>query len=186
MPGSYAAPAFGQLQFSGTDNHMLFHHLPPVSLIPQELSSCASGLVRALALWEEAVKMLQKGAVGPVDQPGPGYYSRLFLVEKETGSWRPVINLLALNGFITLLMKFKMETVPSVLTQFARETECSPLTQRMGISRFRSIRGLDHIFGSVSRDVFISSGRYASVFPWLCKRSPESSLWFRSGRIGGA
>ena len=29
--------------------------------------------------------MLQKGAVELVDQPGPGYYSRLFLVEMVTG-----------------------------------------------------------------------------------------------------
>ena len=29
--------------------------------------------------------MLQEGAVEAVDRPGPGYYSRLFLVEKVTG-----------------------------------------------------------------------------------------------------
>ena len=44
--------------------------------------------------------MLQKGAVEPMDQPGLGYYSRLFLVEKVTGAWRPVIDLSALNGVV--------------------------------------------------------------------------------------
>ena len=61
-----------------------FHHLPPLSLIPRELSSCALGSVRALAHWEE-VKMLRKGAVELMGQPGPGHYSQLFLVEKVTG-----------------------------------------------------------------------------------------------------
>ena len=58
--------------------------------------------------------MLQKGAVEPVDQLGPSYYSWLFLVEKVVGGWRPVIALSALNGFV-MLTKFKMEMVTSVL-----------------------------------------------------------------------
>ena len=32
--------------------------------------------------------------------PGPGFYSRLFLVEKATGGWRPVINLSHLNDVV--------------------------------------------------------------------------------------
>ena len=46
--------------------------------------------------------------------PGPGFYSRLFLVEKATGGWRPVIDLSHLNDFVQLT-PFKMETVASVL-----------------------------------------------------------------------
>ena len=90
-----------------------FHHLPPMSLEPRELSSCSPGSVRVLALWEEVDKMLQKGALEAVDQPSPGFYSCLFLVEKVTG-WRLLIILSALNGFIKLT-KFQMETVASVL-----------------------------------------------------------------------
>ena len=41
--------------------------------------------------------MLLKGPVEPVDQPGPGYYSRLFLVERVTGGWRPVADLSSLK-----------------------------------------------------------------------------------------
>ena len=78
-----------------------FHHLPPVSLNPRELQ-------------EEVSKMLLKGALETVDQPGPGFYSQLFLVEKVTGGWQPDIDLSALNGFVKL-MKFQMETVISVL-----------------------------------------------------------------------
>ena len=46
--------------------------------------------------------------------PGPSFYSRLFLVEKATGGWRPVIDLSHLNDFVQLT-PFKMETVASVL-----------------------------------------------------------------------
>ena len=45
---------------------------------------------------------------------GPGFYSRLFLVEKAFGGGRPVISLSHLNEFIQLT-RFKMETVSSVL-----------------------------------------------------------------------
>ena len=37
--------------------------------------------------------MLAKGALEIVLDPGPGFYSRLFLVEKATGGWCPVIDL---------------------------------------------------------------------------------------------
>ena len=91
-----------------------FHHLPHVSLVPRELLSCALRSDWVIALQEEVFKMLQKGAVEPVDQPCPGFYSRLFLIEKVTGGWRPVINLSKLDGFVTVT-KFHMETVASVL-----------------------------------------------------------------------
>ena len=58
--------------------------------------------------------MLEKGAVEVVLDPDPGFYSRLFLVEKATGGWRPVIDLSPLNKFIPLT-SFKMETVATVL-----------------------------------------------------------------------
>ena len=76
-----------------------FHHLPPVSLVPMELSPSASGTVRALALQEEVNKMFLEGAV---EQLGPGFYSCLFLVEKVMGGWRPVIDLSSLNNFVTI------------------------------------------------------------------------------------
>ena len=58
--------------------------------------------------------MLAKGALEIARDPGPGFYSRLFLVEKATGGWRPVIDLSHLNDFVQLT-PFKMETVTSVL-----------------------------------------------------------------------
>ena len=58
--------------------------------------------------------MLAKGALEIVPDPGPGFYSCLFLVEKATGGWRPVIDLSTLNTFIRQT-PFKMETVAAVL-----------------------------------------------------------------------
>ena len=69
---------------------------------------------QSLALRQEIEKMLAKGALEIVPDPGPGFYSRLFLVEKATGGWRPVIDLSTLNTFIRQT-PFKMETVASVL-----------------------------------------------------------------------
>ena len=62
--------------------------------------------------------MLAKGALEIARDPGPGFYSRLFLVEKASGGWRPVIDLSHLNNFVQLT-SFKMETAgcthPSIL-----------------------------------------------------------------------
>ena len=114
MFGSPSAPTSGLSLCSGMATEFHFHHLPPVLLEPQELPSCSPGSVWALALWEDSSKMLQKGALEPVDQPGLGFYSQLFLVEKVMGSSRLVIDLSSLNSFITLT-KFQMEMVASVL-----------------------------------------------------------------------
>ena len=43
----------------------------------------------------------------------PGFYSRLFLVPKKNGSWRPVIDLSALNQYVDI-QTFKMETSASI------------------------------------------------------------------------
>ena len=90
-----------------------FHHLPPVSLDPRDLPSCSLESLQVLALQEEIDKMIQKGALEIVDQPGLGFYSCLFLV-KATGGWALVIDLSALNCFV-MSMKFRMETIVLVL-----------------------------------------------------------------------
>ena len=69
---------------------------------------------RAQALRQEVEAMLAKGALKIARDPGPGFYSRLFLVVKASGGWRAVIDLSHLNDFVQLT-SFKMETVASVL-----------------------------------------------------------------------
>ena len=53
---------------------------------------------------------------GQSNQPpqSPGFYSRLFLVQKASGSWRPIIELSTLNDYVTSF-HFHMETPQSVL-----------------------------------------------------------------------
>ena len=87
---------------------------PPLTDTPVPFRSYHPGSSRALALAQEVSKMLEKGALEVVEDPGLGFYSRLFLVEKATGGWRPVIDLSSLNGFVRQT-PFRMETVTSVL-----------------------------------------------------------------------
>ena len=58
--------------------------------------------------------MISKGDLERVPDPGPGFYSRLFPVEKASGGWRPVIDLSPFNEFVQQT-PFKMETASSVL-----------------------------------------------------------------------
>ena len=87
---------------------------PPLSRTPVSFPTYRAGFPRAQALQQEVEEMLAKGALKIARDPGPGFYSRLFLVEKASGGWRPVVDLSHLNEFIQLT-RFKMETVASVL-----------------------------------------------------------------------
>ena len=87
---------------------------PPLSCTNVSFPTYRAGSPRAQALRQEVEGMLAKGALEIARDPGPGFYSRLFLVEKVSGGWRPVIFLSHLNEFVQLT-RFKMETVASVL-----------------------------------------------------------------------
>ena len=67
---------------------------------------------------------LQKRAVEAVDSD-PGYYSRMFVVPKATGVWRPIISLsdLSLHARKT---RFHMVTIQSVLRFVRKGTGWSP------------------------------------------------------------
>ena len=81
---------------------------PPLSSTPIDLSSNHPLIPEALT------KLLEKGAVERVSNPdSPGFYSRLFLVPKKNGAWRPIIDLSTLNSFIDV-QSFKMETTSSI------------------------------------------------------------------------
>ena len=59
---------------------------------------------------------MSKQALIPADPSTPGFYSHLFVVPKKTGGFRPVIDLKALNQFITC-RTFRMETPRSIRDQ---------------------------------------------------------------------
>jgi len=65
-------------------------------------------------LAKEIQNLLDKGAVERVlDTSSPGFYSRLFVVPKPGGRWRPIIDLKALNRFLKI-PKFHMESLQSI------------------------------------------------------------------------
>ena len=87
---------------------------PPLSRTPVSFPTYRGGSPRAQALRQEVEAMLDKETLEIARDPGPGFYSGLFLVEKVSDGWRPVIDLSHLNNFIQLT-SFKMETAASVL-----------------------------------------------------------------------
>ena len=85
-----------------------FLEKPPLTSIPIDFASAHPALPEAIN------RLLEKGAVERVSNPNtPGFYSRLFLVPKKDGAWRPIIDLSYLNTFIDI-QSFKMETQMSV------------------------------------------------------------------------
>ena len=69
---------------------------------------------KRLALQSEIYALLHKGAIEPVYDDSPGFYSRLFVVPKKEGTYRPVIDLKVLNQHLKV-PHFKMHTVQTVL-----------------------------------------------------------------------
>ena len=64
--------------------------------------------------------MLQKGAIQLIQDNSPGFYSRIFMVPKQGGKWRPVIDLSALNKFVNK-STFKMETPERIRESFRKD-----------------------------------------------------------------
>ena len=92
-----------------------FSSPPPLSWVPLPLPRYSPDSVKgkALQFTRRGSFSYREGAV-ELAPPSPGYYSRLFVVWKATGSWRPAIYLSHLNCFI-MQTQFKMETNQSVL-----------------------------------------------------------------------
>ena len=87
---------------------------PPLSPVPVPMPSYNPCSTRGVALEEVTLGLIAKGAVELAPLPSPGFYSRLFVVWKTSGSWRPVIDLSHLNRFVDV-SHFQMETIQSVL-----------------------------------------------------------------------
>ena len=74
---------------------------------------------KGVALGEVTQALIAKSAVELAPLPSLGFYSRLFVVWKTSGSWRPVIDLSTLNLFVDV-SHFRMETIQSVLLSVRR------------------------------------------------------------------
>ena len=78
------------------------------------MPSYAPMSTKGVALGEVTRALISKGVVELAPLPSPGFYSRLFMVWKTSGSWRPLIDLSHLNHFLAS-SPFKMETIQYVL-----------------------------------------------------------------------
>ena len=87
---------------------------PSLSEVPIPMPSYNPLSTRGVALGEVTQALIAKGAVELAPLPSPGYYSRLFLMWKTSGSWRLVIDLSTLNLYVDV-SHFRMETIQSVL-----------------------------------------------------------------------
>ena len=87
---------------------------PPLSKVPISMPSYHPLSTKGVALGEVTQALIAKSAVELAPLPSLGFYSRLFVVWKTSGSWRPVIDLSALNLFVDV-SHFRMETIQSVL-----------------------------------------------------------------------
>ena len=69
-----------------------FDRRPPLSERPLSLLAYSRQPIKVVALTQELQTLLRKGAVAPAPQ-SPGFYNSLFLVQKASGSWHPIIDL---------------------------------------------------------------------------------------------
>ena len=89
-----------------------FVTLPPLRFQGQE-TTYPLGSFKWSSLNQSVQELRNKGAI----EPAPltlGFYSRLFLVRKSTGEWRPIIDLSSLNVFVHC-PSFTMEMPRSIL-----------------------------------------------------------------------
>ena len=143
---------------------------PPLARTPVSFPTYRAGSPRAQALRQEVEAMLAKGALEIARDPGPGFYSRLFLVEKATGGWRPVIDLSHLNDFVQLT-PFKMEN-----SRFG-----AVVCQRGGFSSFLGSEGCvlsdpDPWIIEEAVEVHVGGGQFTSSKPCasVCRLLPRS------------
>ena len=76
-------------------------------------------------LTSQVQALLAKGTIEQTDF-SPGFYSRLFLAPKQNGDWRPVIDLSALNRYLSS-PHFRMETVHSVMQSLPLGAWCTSI-----------------------------------------------------------
>ena len=88
---------------------------PPMTTKPQAIRLSRNPFLNQ-SLLLEIKNLIKKNVLISVPQTSPGFYSNLFVVPKNNGGFRPVIDLKALNRYITC-PTFRMETTRSIRSQ---------------------------------------------------------------------
>ena len=159
----------------------------PLACIPISFPTYRSGSPQSLVLGQEIEKMLAKDAWKIVFGLGPGFYSRLFLVEKAPGGWHPVIDPSHLNGFCsTNTVQGGGRSLPATLRlrggfpSFNRPERCIfPNTRSSGIEEAIEVpvgRGSLLVQSPVLRTVDCPSGLHQGVCSCLCVVSLSQDL----------
>ena len=90
-----------------------FESDPPLTRSPGVFSHYQDTVKQGM-LEEELFSLISKDALEEVtDHNSQGFYSRMFLVPKKTGGWRPIIDLSVLNTYVKT-PTFKMESAESI------------------------------------------------------------------------
>ena len=92
---------------------ILFSRRPQLSDQPLPMPSYSPSSIRGKALEQEFQDLLHNQAIEPAPR-APGFFSRLFVVQKDSGAWRPIVDLSTLDTYIAS-QRFQMETPQSVL-----------------------------------------------------------------------
>ena len=99
--------------------------------------------------------MLNKHAIReiPVSPETPGFYSPIFLVAKESGGWRPILNLKAFNKFVVppslvqigiAINTFWISPTPSGMGMLSSTNSKQSWRQTLASSQYGSESGLSH------------------------------------------
>ena len=123
-----------------------FSSPPPLSSVPVPLPSYSPASIKGIALQGEILTLIAKGVV-ELTPLSPGFYSRLFVVQKTLGAWRPVIDLSHLNEFVRQT-HFKMKSNQSVLRCVQKSDWMVSIDSRTLTFRCRSIPIVASFFAS--------------------------------------
>ena len=154
-----------------------FLSTPPLSTAPIPMPSYSPTSIKGAALEEVTLGLVVKGAVELAPLPSPGFYSRLFVVWKTSGSWHPVIDLSHLNRFVDV-SPFQMETIQSVLLSVRQGDWMASIDLKEAYLQVPVHPASRHFLASCSETRSTSSKHCALASPRLRRSSPGSWLLF--------
>ena len=148
------------------------------SIVPIPMPSSSPISISGAALEEVTLGLFAKGALELAPLPSPGFYSRLFVVWKTSGSWRPVIDLSLLFALWTC-HTFRWRPFSLCSCRYVRGTRRPPSISRKRIFKCRFILLLVTFFASCYVTRSTSSKLCALASPRLRRSSPGSWLLFQ-------